>query len=261
MTVPTRELGAPTFQQATLAYATMEVRRALRNRRFLLFGIGLPIFFYLLYTGISGAGTGSINGTPWKSYFMVSMAAYGAMGAALLGAAVIAQERASGWTRQLRVTPLPATAYLVAKLAISCLTIIPGLVLVVLVAAVVNHVELTPGMGLQIIGTMAIGVLPFAALAMLIGFVFDATSAQGATIVTYVTLAIVGGLWAPISSLPDGIATIGRMLPSYRLANLGWQAIAGRAPDPTDMVVLAIYAIGFGALAAWRFRHFEARGA
>jgi ABC-2 type transport system permease protein len=261
VTVPARGLGAPTFQQATLAYATMEVRRTLRNRRFLLFGIGLPIFFYLLYTGISGAESESINGSPWRSYFMVSMAAYGAMGAALLGAAVIAQERASGWTRQLRVTPLPATAYLVAKLAVSCLTIIPGLVLVVLVASVVNHVELTPSAGVLVIGTMAIGVLPFAALALLIGCVFDATSAQGATIVTYVTLAIVGGLWAPLSSLPDGIATIGRMLPSYRLANLGWQAIAGRPPDPTDMVVLAIYAIGFGALAAWRFRHVEAQGA
>ncbi len=260
MTVSTRELGAPTFKEATFAYATLEVRRVLRNRRFLLIGIGLPIFFYLLYTGISGAGTGSIDGTPWKSYFMVSMAAYGAMGGALLGAAVVAQERASGWTRQLRVTPLPAAAYLAAKLAITCLTIIPALALVVLVAALVNHVEVTPSAGLQVIVTMAIGVLPFAALAMLIGCTFDATSAQGATIVTYVTFAIVGGLWAPLSSLPDGIATIGRMLPSYRLANLGWQAIAGRPPDPTDMVALATYAIGFGALAAWWFRHVEAQG-
>ena len=49
----------------------------------------------------------AIGGTTWKTYFMVSMAAYAAMVAALGGAIVIARERSSGWTRQLRVTPLP----------------------------------------------------------------------------------------------------------------------------------------------------------
>jgi hypothetical protein len=41
---------------------------------------------------------------------MISMATYAAIGR-LGGAIVIAQERESGWTRQLRVTPLPPIAY------------------------------------------------------------------------------------------------------------------------------------------------------
>jgi hypothetical protein len=32
----------------------------------------------------------------------------------------IASERTEGWTRQLRITPLPARAYLRAKLATGC---------------------------------------------------------------------------------------------------------------------------------------------
>jgi ABC-2 type transport system permease protein len=45
------------------------------------------------------------------------MATYGAIGGALQVSAPVARERASGWTRQLRVTPLPPVAYLLAKLA------------------------------------------------------------------------------------------------------------------------------------------------
>ncbi len=72
-------------------------------------------------------------------------------------------------------------------------------------------------------------------------------------------LAILGGLWAPISSFPDTLATIGRMLPSFRLADLGRAALTGGAPDLADIAVLAVYATVIGALAAWRYRASEQR--
>jgi ABC-2 type transport system permease protein len=71
---------------------------------------------------------------------------------------------------------------------------------------------------------------------------------------TYLSLAILGGLWAPISSFPDGLATIGRMLPSYRLADLGRSVAAGTGVDLTDVAVLATWAVVIGGLAAWRYR-------
>jgi ABC-2 type transport system permease protein len=47
---------------------------------------------------------------------------------------------------------------------------------------------------------------------------------------------------------------IGKALPSYHLAQLGWNAAAGRALGTTDMLVLAAWAAGLGALAIWRWR-------
>jgi ABC-2 type transport system permease protein len=45
------------------------------------------------------------------------MAAYGMIGASLSNAIPISQERASGWTRQLRITPLPASAWIATEAA------------------------------------------------------------------------------------------------------------------------------------------------
>ena len=68
---------------------------------------------YVLYTAVlpGDTATGPIAGLPWPVYFLVSMAAYGAIGAAMSQAVPIATERRQGWARQLRVTPLPGLAY------------------------------------------------------------------------------------------------------------------------------------------------------
>ena len=46
---------------------------------------------------------------------MVGLAAFGAMNAMLSSGARIAGERAAGWNRQLRITPLPVSDYFRAK--------------------------------------------------------------------------------------------------------------------------------------------------
>ena len=73
--------------------------------------------------------TAHIAGTTWRTYFMVSMASFGAMVAALnAGGTRLAAERASGWTRQLRVTPLPAWSYVSTKIAASMVIVLPVIV-------------------------------------------------------------------------------------------------------------------------------------
>jgi ABC-2 type transport system permease protein len=244
------------------AFVSIEVRRALRNRRYLMFAVGLPTVFYLLYTGVLSSGASpdaAIDGMTWGAYFMVSMATYAAMIAALGGAAVIARERSSGWTRQLRVTPLPATAYVVGKLLVAYVVTLPAIAAVVIAGIVVNHVSLPPASLVGMVISLALGVLPFAALGLLIGYLFDADSAQGAMMISLFALAIVGGLWAPISSFPDTLATIGHMLPSFRLADLGRSVVAGNPPDLADIAILAVYAAAIGSLAVWRYRVSEQR--
>ncbi len=77
--------------------------------------------------------------------------------------------------------------------------------------------------------------------------------------ICFFSLAILGGLWAPLSSFPDSLATIGRMLPSFRLADLGRDAASGTPIDPAAVLILAVYAVVLGGLAAWRYRTSEQR--
>ena len=145
------------------------------------------------------------------------------------------------------------------KVLVAYVTALPALVLVALAAVLVNHVTLPLMTWLTIFVSLAIGVLPFVGLGLLIGFTFDVNSAQGATTLSYIGLAILGGLWAPLSTFPDGLATIGRMLPSYRFADLGWSARTGGAPDPRDLLFFAGWAILAFGLVAVRYRRSEQR--
>lgn len=244
-----------------LAYLRLEVRRMLRNRRYLMFTIAFPVILYVLYTAILPAsGTGLIDGLTWPVYFLVSMASYGAIGAAMSQAAPIAIERRQGWARQLRVTPLPGPAYVAAKVASAVVLTVPALLLVALAGDVVNHVSMGAGTTVLIVIALALGSVPFAALGLLIGYLLDADSAQGGMVLSYFLLAIFGGLFAPLEAFPSALATIGHVLPSSHLASLGRSAAAGRAPDVFDVLALAAWTAALGGLAAWRYVRDERAG-
>ena len=53
---------------------------------------------------------------------MVTMAAYGAMIATMSAGARIAADRETGWTRQLRISPLPIPTYFRTKVVLAYLT-------------------------------------------------------------------------------------------------------------------------------------------
>ena len=242
------------------AYLRFEVRRQLRNRRFVIITVALPVSLYVLYTAVLDiSSSATIDGRAWPVFFLVSMAAYGAMAAAITQANAIAAERGSGWSRQLRVTPLSRSSYVLTKLATAVLLTAPALVFVAEVAIIVNHVELPVRVWIELVLALSLGSLPFAALAILLGYTLGSESVQGAVTLTFFGLAILGGLFAPADSFPPALATIAHVLPSYHLAALGRDVVASGVPDPVDVIVLTAYALAFGGLAAWRYRAVEQR--
>src|SRR5215472_8544147 len=113
----------------TLLLAKAEVLRIRRNKRYLIFTVALPVMFYLIFAkqGSSAYGVG------FKAFYMVGMASFGAFSGAFNNNAIrISQERKDGWIRQLRLTPLPANGYVVAKLIASMVTSVPAIALVLL---------------------------------------------------------------------------------------------------------------------------------
>src|ERR1700749_4038138 len=116
-----------------------EVNRLRRNRRYLLFTIALPVILYL----IIGKQGSKAYGVQFAAYYMVAMAIFGAFAGALNGNSIrISEERKVGWIRQLRLTPLPANAYVIAKILTSMATTIPSIVVVFLIGRFYGNVHL-----------------------------------------------------------------------------------------------------------------------
>jgi ABC-2 type transport system permease protein len=244
--------------RAAGGFLWLEVRRTVRHPRYLIFTLGFPLMFYLLFTSLYG--NARVGGMDFGPAYMVAMAAYGALGAALnSNGPRLAMERAGGWARQLRVTPLAPTAYILAKTAMAVCVALPAMLAVAAAAVLVEHVHLTAGDWLALLLGVWIGVIPFAVLGVLLGYLLDADSAQGGTMVVYFGLSILGGMWFPVQVMPRAMRAVARVLPSYHWVAIGWNALAGRAPGWGNVAVLAAYTAAFAAAAVWRYRRDEAQ--
>jgi ABC-2 type transport system permease protein len=236
-------------------FLTLEMRRCLRDVRYLVLAVAMPVGLYLLFTGLFGAHGQQAQGLPQPTELMVAMIAYGAMWAVFSATGPrIAQERAIGWTRQLRVTPLTPASALSGKLITALAAALPAMALVALTAVVSHHVQLSAAQWLALLAAMWAGVLPLVLLGLAIGYLAGDDIAFPLTMALYFALGALGGLWMPPSVMPHLMRDIGRLLPSNSLAELGWQIAGGQASVPTAVLVLAAWTVGSGLIAILAYR-------
>jgi ABC-2 type transport system permease protein len=241
----------------TFIYVRYELRRSLRSRRFFVFTVGLPLALYLLIAtpnrnehDLAGSGISA------PLYFMVGLAALGTMNALVGGGARIAFERASGWTRQLRLTPLRARVYLGTKVAAAYLTAF--FTIAVLYAAGVSlGVSLSAGRWLQMTGLLIVGLLPFAALGIMLGHLLG-VEAVGPTIGGLSgLLGFLGGVWFPLG---DGVLRdIAEALPSFWLVQASHVSLDGAGWSRTGWLVVAAWTVVLSVLASYAYRRDTAR--
>lgn len=233
-----------------MTYLALEVRRTLRSLPFLLYTVGFPVGFYLLFTQVFGNGQ-----QQWAARYMVSMALYGAIGAGLTGVgARIAIERTRGWTRTLALTPLRPAGYLGIKVGASMLLTLPVIALVMLAGAIVNGVRLPVGTWLALVPVLWLATLPFTVLGIAIGYSLRDEVANGVSIVLLFVFSIAGGLWAPVQVFPHWLASVARALPSYQGGALAWRLLDGHQPFGAGALVFAGWLVALLVLAGWRFR-------
>jgi ABC-2 type transport system permease protein len=235
-------------------YLRFELLRLVRNVRYAAITIGFPVVFYVLFLGDEKL-TEHIDGTTWRTYFMVSMASFGAMVAALnAGGTRLAAERASGWTRQLRVTPLPSWSFVATKIAAASILTLPVIAVVELTGFAFGGVHLGIAVWFELTGILWVSALPFATIGVLVGFVASSETAYPLVTALMFLLSFFGGLFTPVRSLPSVLRRVAEFLPSYHHAALGWAIVAGRAPGLSDVGILVAYVVVLGVVITWRHR-------
>jgi len=204
----------------TLALTRAEFKRLMRNRRYLIFTLALPVVFYFL---IGKQVSAKAYGVGFPAYYMVSMATFGAFSGALNGNSQrISQEKKEGWIRQLRLTPLPANAYVISKVLVSMATTVPSVVIVLLLGRFYGNVHLPVWGWFAIAVTVWFGSTIFAALAVAIGYRFTPDQVQPLSLVVYFFFAILGGLWFPLNGF---LGKIGQLTPTYDAVKIGTDVI------------------------------------
>ncbi len=235
-----------------LDYIRLEVRRALRDRGFVIFGIGMPVLMYVLMTNI-GAGPGGA-GREWKTASMVGMAAYGALGAAIGAGTGVAEDKQLGWLRQLRITPLSPVTVVVGRGLTSSVTVLPAIASVLLVGALVNGVRMPAWQWAALAGLLWIGTAPFTLLGLGNGYRLSAQSTGVVNTGCMLLLSIIGGLWFPAELFPGWLRSLSSWTPASRFAELGRSVTQGSAPGLGTAAVLAAWLALFGGYAVYAYR-------
>lgn len=246
---------------ALVAFGQFELGRLLRSWRFLAVTVGFPVVFYLLFLG-DRSPSKIVDGTvPWKVYLMVAMCSFGALVAALnAGGTRLASERATGWARQIRVTPLPAWSYVGTKVVVSMLVVLPVLLLVEVVGTTFGGVQMTVAQWIGLTALMWVASVPFAVLGVFVGFLVHAETAYPVVTVLMFVLGYFGGLFTPVGQMPKALRVTARLLPSYHNASLGNELLGGKTLGVEHWLVLIGYAIVLGFVIVWRHRLQESRG-
>jgi ABC-2 type transport system permease protein len=233
-----------------LALTRAEMMRVGRNKRYLIFTLALPV---VLYLAVGRQVKGMEAGIPFRAFYMVAMASLGAFSGALTGNAQrISQERKEGWVRQLRLTALPAHSYVVAKVLASMATSVPSIVAVLVAAKLAGGINLALWQWLAIGGSVWIGTLAFAALAVAIGYRFMPDVVQPITMFIYLVMSVLGGIWVQFNG---GIMhKISETLPTYQIVKIGTDVVSQTSVSATSVITILAWLAGFTALAVLAVR-------
>ena len=242
-----------------LAYAWLETKRQWRSRDILIFRLGIPVAIYLVLQAADPGDGRTTRSTelaalPAPTARMLAMATLAAVISGLAAGPALADERANGWLRQLRVTPLRPSAAVTAKIAVAMSFALPAIALVAAAAGITENVDLGWGQWAQVVALMWLATTPITALGTLIGLALAAELAHAAITLTWVVLWLLGGIFTPLSNMPDIVAAIGERLPSNGVIEVGWASASGEPIPASALAVLAAWTIAAGALAAvaWR---------
>jgi ABC-2 type transport system permease protein len=222
----------------TTVHVRTEVLRTFRNRRMLIFTLGLPLV--LLFTVGATNRHATTAGVSFPLYFTAAMAAYGALFAVFSPGSRIAVDRTSGWTRHMRITPLRARTYFLAKVVAAYVVVLPTLALVY-VAGLSIGVHLSPSQWLEMTGLLLVALGPFVLIGIIVGHLISVDALAPTVGALVVVFALFGGAFGDF--FHKGVMlTATKLLPSFWMVRSG-QAALGSGWPLEGWLVVAVWTL------------------
>jgi ABC-2 type transport system permease protein len=238
-----------------LKEAKYEFLKNLRLRMYTASVLSFPIMFYVLF-GLVLNSHGNIGGTSVPKYMIGTYGPFGVMGASLFGtAAGLASDRGLGWLQVKRASPMPPFAYFVAKIVVSMIFSTVIVIALFALGFTFGGVRLPLADFAKVLGTLAIGSLPFSAMGLAVGYFTGPNSAPATINLIYLPMSFCSGLWFPFPMLPTVVRQIGHLLPPYHLSQLALSIVGAGQHESNathwevlaafTMICLGIARIGF----------------
>jgi ABC-2 type transport system permease protein len=244
-----------------------------RNPASAFFTFAFPLMFLVIFTSLLGEGQVVLRGyeLDTTTYYVGAMAAFGVVSACFTNIAIATTfNRDAGILKRLRGTPLPASAYLTARISHAMIVGALLVAITLLFGMVAYDSPLPSGMPLlEFVATFLVGSLSFAALALaLTAAIPNAEAAPPIVNAAILPLLFLSGIFIPLSdSAPAWMTTTAEIFPVKHFADAMRAGFLGNLESPAgrifafewlDVAVMAAWGIG-GLILASRFFSWEPR--
>jgi len=209
------------------------------------------LFFVVPFAGDDPAGA---------TYATASMVTFAVMTSNLFGYGVgVADDRSQPWdpyTRTLPAGPGPRFGgRVIAGVVMTFLSLLP----VVVIAALLTAATTTP-LGLLLgAGSAIVAAVPFTLMGLSIGYGMPMKAALVVAQVLFFPLAFLGGLLSAPQNAPGFVEAVAPYLPTRGAVELMWAAVGDFQPNPTAIIMLAVWTVALAALAGWAYRRDQGR--
>ena len=228
-------------------YFLIEIQLLLRKKVYLVLSILIPLCFYLLFTSILDLPKDAEQ-MFYKEY-MYSMTAFSLSSFCLIQFPIdLINEKTTGWYKNLMRTPLNAYQYYSVKIFKMMSQFILAIILIFIVAYLVNGVSMTLFEWLFSGFILWLGASTFLKVGILLAQINEIQKASSIGNILYLGLAVLGGLWFPISEFPGWMRKIAYITPTYHLKQVAYEFGNGDGLNYLSFLVLIIYSILFLAI-------------
>ena len=213
-----------------------------RQAAYYLLSIGLPSVFYLIFSGMM---SGSATPTLVLQTYLFSMTVFSIMSSAFFSIpSTLQSDKTNNWQKMLQHSPVSMIEYYISKLFSALLTFLLSIVVVFSIGHFVRGVNL-PAMDWLIIALIILfGSLVFIAMGVLVSLLPSAQLMSVVGNIAYMALAVLGGLWFPLTMFPKWLQSIGKLTPSYQLMQIVSFYLEHREFNAIAALIVLVYTVG-----------------
>jgi ABC-2 type transport system permease protein len=236
--------------------AQHEFMTLLRTPSYVLPSLLFPVMFYTLF-GVLMSGAQSSGKA--AEYLLASYGVFGIIGAALFGLGVTtASDRERGFFVLKRALPMPRGALLFARLVSAMLLSSLISVLLAAIAATCTSASLVAWQWFALFFINVLGALPFAAIGLWIGTMFNGRAAPVVINLIYLPMAFLSGLWMPLTMMPAFVGKLAPLWPSWHLGQIALKVVG---QDSGTSILVHLSALAMVTVIAFVFalRRLDAR--
>lgn len=229
----------------------MEFIATKRNIVGFAMGIGMPLAFFLFFSGMYQFDNEEIKKLAVRT-MMFSMTAFSAISFSFFSLPYsFLEDQQNNWRKMLAHSPLPAWQYALVRYLRICCSMVLSILVVFSAGYFLRGVSLSSKAWLLSAALLFLGSIIFIALGLPLTLIKKAELLSAVGNIVYLGLAMLGGLWFPVQLFPDWMRTLAHFTPTYHLNNwvttyvnkntLAWESLA-------VLLGYAIIAIGITCL-------------